>query len=64
MDAAGVVADAEKEAHADAVETDLDASRAADVSGTPTVFLFRDGEYRTRATGSVSFEFVTGALEL
>ncbi|WP_257627441.1 DsbA family protein [Haloplanus salinarum] len=64
VDAAGVVADAEKEAHADAVETDLDASRAADVSGTPTVFLFRDGEYRTRATGSVSFEFVTGALEL
>jgi hypothetical protein len=46
------------------VETDLSASEAADVSGTPTVFFFRDGEYRTRATGSVSFEFVTGALDL
>jgi len=63
VDAAGVVADAEREAHADAVQTDLDASEAADVDGTPTVFLFRDGEYRTRATGSVSFDFVTGALE-
>jgi protein-disulfide isomerase len=64
VDAAGVVADAENEAYADAVETDLAASEAADVSGTPTVFLFRDGQYRTRATGSVSFDFVTGALEL
>jgi protein-disulfide isomerase len=64
VDATSVVADAESEANADAVATDLDSSEAADVSGTPTVFLFRDGEYRTRATGSVSFEFVTGALEL
>ncbi|MFD1633770.1 DsbA family protein [Haloplanus ruber] len=63
VDAAGVVDDAEREVHADAVQTDLDASEAADVDGTPTVFLFRDGEYRTRATGSVSFDFVTGALE-
>ncbi|WP_251343697.1 DsbA family protein [Haloplanus halophilus] len=64
VDASGVVADAESEAYADAVEADLAASEAADVSGTPTVFLFRDGQYRTRATGSVSFDFVTGALGL
>ncbi|GAB6859916.1 DsbA family protein [Haloplanus litoreus] len=64
VDAADVVADAENEAYADAVEADRSASESADVSGTPTVFLFRDGAYRTRATGSVSFDFVTGALDL
>jgi protein-disulfide isomerase len=64
VDAEGVVADAEDEVYADAVEVDLAASEAADVSGTPTVFLFRDGEYRTRATGSVSFDLVTRALGL
>ncbi|AZH25407.1 DsbA family protein [Haloplanus aerogenes] len=64
VDAAGVVADAEAEAYADAVGIDVDAAEAADVSGTPTVFLFRDGQYRTRATGSVSFDLVTRALGL
>jgi len=64
VDAAGVVADAESGAYADAVATDVDAAEAAGVSGTPTVFLFRDGQYRTRATGSVSFDLVTRALEL
>jgi protein-disulfide isomerase len=64
VDAASVVADAESEAYADVVATDVDAAEAADVSGTPTVFLFRDGQYRTRATGSVSFDLVTRALEL
>jgi len=64
VDAAAVVADAESGAVAEAVQTDVSAAEAADVSGTPTVFLFRDGEYRTRATGSVSFDFVTQALDL
>ncbi|SDZ82946.1 Thioredoxin [Haloplanus vescus] len=64
VDAAAVVADAESGAMDEAVQTDVSAAEAADVSGTPTVFLFRDGEYRTRATGSVSFDFVTQALEL
>jgi len=64
IDASAVVADAETEAYASAVETDLAASEAADVSGTPTVFLFRDGDYRTRVTGSVSFNLVTQALGL
>lgn len=64
VDGGSVVADAERKAHDDAVRTDLSASEAADVSGTPTVFLFRDGQYRTRATGSVSFDLVTRALGL
>lgn len=64
LDGDAVAADAEAKAYDDAVQTDLAAGEAAGVTGTPTVFLFRDGEYRTRATGSVSFDLVTGALEL
>jgi protein-disulfide isomerase len=64
VDAAAVVADAESGAYDDAVGIDLDAAESADVSGTPTVFLFRDGEYRTRVTGSVSFELVAQSLGL
>jgi protein-disulfide isomerase len=64
VDAAAVVDDAESGAYDDAVGIDLDAAEAADVSGTPTVFLFRDGEYRTRVTGSVSFELVKQSLGL
>lgn len=47
-----------------AVEADRAAGAEAGVNGTPAVFLFRDGEYRTQATGSVGFEFVTTALGL
>jgi len=64
VDAAAVVGDAEDAAYDDAVQTDLAAAEAADVSGTPTVFLFRDGEYRTRVTGSVSFNLVQQSLGL
>jgi len=64
VDAAAVVGDAEDAAYDDAVQTDLAAAEAADVSGTPTVFLFRDGQYRTRVTGSVSFNLVQQSLGL
>jgi protein-disulfide isomerase len=64
VDAAAVVGDAEAAAYDDAVGTDLAAAEAADVSGTPTVFLFRDGQYRTRVTGSVSFNLVQQSLGL
>jgi protein-disulfide isomerase len=64
VDAAAVVADAEGGAYDDAVGVDVDAAEAGDVSGTPTVFLFRDGEYRTRVTGSVSFDLVRQSLGL
>jgi protein-disulfide isomerase len=64
VDGAAVVADAESGASDDAVRTDVDVAEAADVSGTPTVFLFRDGEYRTRVTGSVSFDLVRQSLGL
>jgi len=62
---ADAVAAAVEDGEADAaVEADLAAGEEAGVNGTPTVFLFRDGEYRTQATGSVGFEFVTTALGL
>ena len=65
LDAGAIVADAAAEAYDDAVQLDLDAGEAASVGRTtPTVFLFRDGEYVTRAGGSVSFELVSSALGL
>jgi protein-disulfide isomerase len=62
LDADAVVADAADEEPSEPVETDLAAADAAGVAGTPTVFLFRDGEYVTRATGSVSWALVRSAL--
>jgi protein-disulfide isomerase len=65
LDAAAIVADAEAGTYDDAVQTDLDAGEAASVGRTtPTVFLFRDGQYVTRAGGSVSFDLITSALQL
>ncbi|SHG52915.1 DsbA family protein [Halobaculum gomorrense] len=64
LDAAGVVADAEAKAYDDAVQADLDAGEAAGANRTPTLFLYRDGAYVTRASGSVSYETVASALQL
>ncbi|MFD1513336.1 DsbA family protein [Halomarina rubra] len=64
VDAAAVREAAAADGFPAPVQRNLDVGEAADVTGTPTVFLFRDGEYRTSASGSVSYEFVTSALEL
>ena len=65
LDADAVVADAEAKAYDDAVQADLAAGEAAEVGRTtPTVFLFRDGEFRTSARGSISFQVVKSALGL
>jgi len=65
LDAEAVVDDAEAKEYDDAVQADLSAGEAADVGRTtPTIFLFRDGEFRTSAKGSISFEVVEAALEL
>lgn len=59
------VVDAVKAGEADpAVEADRSAAADAGADGTPSLFLFRDGEYRTKAVGSVSFDVVKGALGL
>jgi protein-disulfide isomerase len=63
LDAEAVVADAESAAYDDAVQADLDAGMNADVGRTtPTVLLFRDGRYVTRASGSVSYDVIGSAL--
>jgi hypothetical protein len=46
-----------------AVQADLDAGMAAGAGRTtPHVFLFKDGEYLTKAQGSVSYDLVASAL--
>jgi protein-disulfide isomerase len=63
VDAGAVVADAESGAYDEAVQSDLDAGMNADVGRTtPTVLLFRDGRYVTRASGSVSYDVIGTAL--
>lgn len=63
VDAAAVREDAENEAYADAVQTDLDAGMAAGAGTiTPSVFVFREGAYVTKLRGSVSYDLLAAAL--
>jgi protein-disulfide isomerase len=64
LDAVTVVDEAREEAHAEAVDTDLAAGEAADATVTPSVYMFRDGEFQTKATGSIGFEAVRTTLGL
>lgn len=65
VDGAAVRDDAESKAYDDAVQADLDAGRAADAgSVTPVVFLFKDGNYVSKASGSVSYDLIAAALDL
>lgn len=63
VDAAAVMDALDADGVDEAIDTDLDAGENAGAGGvTPTVFLFKDGEYRTMARGSVSYSVVAGAL--
>lgn len=63
LDAEAVVDDARNEAYDDAVQADIDAAEAAELGATtPIVVLFRDGEFATTATGSVSYTLIANAL--
>ncbi|MFC7133411.1 MULTISPECIES: DsbA family protein [Salinibaculum] len=65
LDAAAVVSDAQGEAAASAVQTDLDAGTAAGAGRTtPHLFLFRDGEFQTKAAGSVSYDTIEAVLQV
>lgn len=65
VDPDAIVEAVESGATEPAVQTDLDAGMNAGAGRTtPHVFLFRDGEYRTKAAGSVSYSVVTNALGL
>lgn len=62
LDGDAVVADVENDAYADAVQTDYDAGQAAGATGTPTFFLFRDGEYQTKVSGAQDFTVFENVL--
>lgn len=62
VDGAAVLTDVGNDAYADAVQTDLDAGQDAGATATPTVFLFRDGNYLTEASGNVSYDLIATAL--
>jgi len=62
VDGDAVVAAVESDATTDAVQTDLDAGEAAGASGTPTFYLFRDGEYQTTVSGAQDFTVFENVL--
>lgn len=62
VDGDAVVADVEGDAYADAVQADLDAGEAAGASGTPTFYLFRDGEYQTTVNGAQDYTVFENVL--
>lgn len=62
LDADSVLAEIRAETHQPAVQADLDASRDADVRGTPTFFLFDGGSYVTELTGAQSYEVFAESL--
>jgi hypothetical protein len=63
VDGDAVVSDTRDGAFDDAVQTDLDAGEAAGAGRTtPHVFIFDDGEYLTKAQGSVSYDLIASAL--
>jgi len=64
VDADAVVSAAEADGFPAPVRANLDIGEAEGIDGTPTVLMFRDGEYQTRATGSVSYDLVVNALDL
>lgn len=65
LDADAVVEDAESKAYDAEVQSDLQAGMQAGAGHTtPSVFLFKEGEFRTWAAGSVSFSVIENALGL
>lgn len=65
LDADGIVADAEAKKFDGGVQADVRAGDDAGADGvTPSLFLFRGGNYQTKARGSVSYDVIAGALGL
>ena len=65
LDAPSVVADVESGTYDGAVQADVDAAEDANLGRTtPTVLLFKDGRYVTKASGSVSYTLIENALDL
>jgi len=65
IDTQSVVEAVESGATGPAVQADLNAGMNAGAGRTtPHIYLFRDGQYQTKAAGSVSFSVITNALGL
>jgi len=65
IDGSAVVADARDGVHDEAVQADISAAENADLpQQTPIVVLFRDGQFATRANGSVSYDLIAETLGL
>lgn len=62
LDAATVVSEAEAKEYDDLVQADLTAGENAGVRGTPTMFLFSDGEHVTTVNGPKSYTVFAEAL--
>lgn len=65
LDGAAVAADVRAGEFDDAVRADLDAAEAGEIGrSTPTILLFRDGEYATTVTGPADYDVIAGTLGL
>lgn len=63
VDGDAVASDAEAKTFDEQIQADIDAAEAAGADGvTPTIFLFRDAKYTTKAAGSISYEVIATAL--
>lgn len=63
VDGDAVASDAEAKTFDIRVQADVDAAEDAGADGvTPTIFIFRDGKYTTKAAGSISYEVIATAL--
>lgn len=62
VDGEAVVDDVESDAYEDVVQTHLDDGEAADVTSTPTFFLFSGDEFVTEVTGPQDAEVFRNAL--
>jgi len=61
--ASAVIADVKSDAYSDAVTADINAAERADLDGTtPSILLFRNGQYVTTAAGSISYDVIATAL--
>jgi protein-disulfide isomerase len=63
VDAAAVVADARSQDHDAAVQSDIDAAKAAGAgSQTPIFYLFRDGVFQTQISGPQGYDVFAAAM--
>jgi protein-disulfide isomerase len=63
VDGSAVVEDAQNEAYNDAVQANIQAAENAGLGRTtPVVLLFRDGQFVTKANGSVSYDLIAETL--